>query len=253
MASFHYGFGDTDAQFTAILLADGLPATLANRSYSDTYQADYKVFRTAGIAGPMAYNMMETLDRDAGAMKSLAAGTPPDLVVQAWQNELFVRGSPTSTAILAGQNPTAAITAGLAAISKPAVTTTVTGPSQAVVSDYLKNLPAGVTPGSDYTIINADGSSTTYHPDWSSPSAPATAAQIQQAQAAIPATSNYWTFPSGDVESSTGAISGPAAATVGLQAPISIAGVSVSPQMLLIGAGLGLFALMSMNGQGRRR
>lgn len=260
MSRWNYGFGDSDAGFTATLTADGLPPNVANRSYSETYQDDYKVFRSYGIDGALAWDMMETLDRDQGAMKALAAGVPPDLVVQAWIYQLFSTGSPTSTAIVAGQNPAQAIAAGLASIGITPVTTTNTGPSQLPVTPYTQNLPAGMLPGSPYTAAGV-----TYQPDWFMPAgAPPTATQIATAQAQVPATSNYWLFPSGDTEDATGAVTGPAAAqqpaAVGtplISAPVggglTVDGLTITPTELMVGGGLIIAALLAFDIMGHHK
>jgi hypothetical protein len=237
--------GDSDADFSALLKRDGVPDNVAARSYSQTFQDYYKLFRSYGIGPTMAWDMMETIDRDQGAKKSLDAGVSPDLVVQAWEYQLFKRGSPTSTAIVNGAPPLQAITAGLQAIGITPAATGKTGISQTGPSAYIKNLPPGMNPGDPYTVANTSGGSTTYQPDWfAPPGAAPTPVQQATAQAQItdPA---YWKFPSGDVggPTITAVPAGTPSPTTTLAAPIDLPKtLAVNPWLLAAGAA-GLFLL----------
>jgi hypothetical protein len=241
----YWSLAGADEDFSALLIADGLPPNVANRLYPAVYQADYKIFRSYGIDGVMSWNFMETLDRDQGMMKALAAGAPPDLVVQAWQHKLFLANPQTQVVkdILAGNNPTAAITAGLTAIGVTPVTSSNSGPSQAAVSAYVKNLPPGMLPGEPY-----DAGGVHYVPDWgdyANASSTATTA-VSTTQAAIPATDPYWLFPSGNVENpnTPGPTAGTPAAPVTppVASVASLATPSNLPWLIAGGAALLLFA-----------
>lgn len=249
------GFGDTDAVFTGLLKSDGIPDNLAKRSYSETFQSYYKLFRQYGIGPAFAWDMMETIDRDAGATKSLQAGVPPDLVVQAWQYQLFVRNSPTSNAIVNGGNPLQAITLGLQSVG--VVPQPNSGIAKAAVSAYESHLPDGVNPGAPYTITDpTTGKPTTYNPDWYNPVAPPTPQQTAALQSQV-TDPTYWAFPSGDSGSAqppAGSMvpAGTPGAGTSISAPIDLpANLAANPWMLAAGA-MGIW-MLAKSSKGARR